>query len=83
MESKRSKVLISMFIFVITLSILGLVFSVQEKYECDQVIFLEGELGMDCCNVSSYENGMSIITLCDSTKMQVPTNRIIKIVDKE
>ena len=82
MESKRYKVIISMFIFVITLSILGLVFSVQEKYECDQVIFLEGELGMDCCNVSSYKNGMSIITLCDSTKMRVPTNRIVKIVDK-
>jgi len=61
----------------------GVYLSIQEKYQCDQVIFLEGELGMDCSNVSSHENGMSTITLCDSTKMRVPTSRIVKIVDKE
>ena len=55
----------------------------KDMHDCDQVIFLEGEMGMDCSNVTSFENGMSIITLCDDTKMRVPTSRIVKIVDKE
>lgn len=60
----------------------GIYFAEQKKYQCDQLVFLEGELGMDCCDVTSGENGMSRILLCDSTLIQVPTNRIIKIVDK-
>ncbi len=66
----------------ISLMIVALM-SRKERYECDQVVFLEGEMGIDCNNVSSFENGMSIVTLCDSTKMRVPTSRIIKIVDKQ
>jgi hypothetical protein len=55
----------------------------QDKMQCDQVVFLEGEMSIDVCDVNSYENGMSYITQCDGKTLQVPTRRIIKIVDKD
>lgn len=55
----------------------------KEDTECDQVIFLEGEMSIDVRDVNSYENGMSTIYLCDGKTLRVPTSRIIKIVDKE
>ncbi len=58
-------------------------FSHKEDTECDQVIFLEGEMSMDVRDVNSYENGMSTIYLCDGKTLRVPTSRIIKVVDKE
>jgi hypothetical protein len=68
-------------ILIMTLSILRFVH--KEDTECDQVIFLEGEMSMDVRDVNSYENGMSTIYLCDGKTLRVPTSRIIKIVDKE
>jgi len=62
-----------------------IIITANEKYDqeqCEQVVFLEGELGMDCNAVWSFDNGMSTIRLCDGTKLQVPTSRIIKIGDK-
>ena len=70
---------------IIFSSVWVLIFVFVAKYDreqCEQVVFLEGELGMDCNEVWSFDNGMSTIRLCDGTEMQVPTNRIIKIVDK-
>ena len=58
-------------------------FSHKEDTECDQVIFLEGEMSIDVSDVNSYENGMSTIYLCDGKTLRVPTSRIIKIVNKE
>ena len=58
-------------------------FSHKEDTECDQVIFLEGEMSIDVSDVNSYENGMSTIYLCDGKTLRVPTSRIIKIVYKE
>jgi hypothetical protein len=58
-------------------------FSHQESLQCDEVVFLEGEMSMDVREVDTYENGMSRIHLCDGTVMEVPSIRIIKIVDKE
>ena len=68
-------------ILIMSLSILY--FSHKEDTECDQVIFLEGEMSMDVRDVNYYENGMSTIYLCDGKTLRVPTSRIIKIVDKE
>ena len=68
-------------ILIMTLSISH--FGLKEDTECDQVIFLEGEMSMDVRDVNSYENGMSTIYLCDGKTLRVPTSRIIKIVDKE
>jgi len=58
-------------------------FAKKESKECDEVLFLEGELSMDVREVDSYDNGMSTIHMCDGTVLQVPTRRIIKIVDKD
>lgn len=58
-------------------------FSKQEKMQCDEAVFLEGELSIDAREVDSYDNGMSTIHLCDGRVLQVPTKRIIKIVSKD
>lgn len=58
-------------------------FSYKEDQECDQVVFVQDELSMDAREVSSFSNGMSVVRLCDGTNLEVPTHRIIKIVDKD
>jgi hypothetical protein len=81
MVSKYIPFIVVPFLIVITIAmIVGIV---KEKTECDQVIFLEGELSMDVSDVNSYENGMSTIHLCDGKTVRVPTRRIIKIIDKD
>jgi len=55
----------------------------QDKIQCDEVVFLEGELSIDIREVKSYDNGISFIYLCDGKVLRVPTRRIIKIVDKD
>lgn len=58
-------------------------FAEQESMQCDEVVFLEGELSIDVREVNSHDNGMSTIYLCDGKLLRVPTRRIIKIVDKD
>ena len=69
-------------ILIMYLSILY--FSHKEDTECDQVIFLEGEMSMDVRWVD-YEYAGSIVQIhyCDGKVVEVPTSRIIKVVDKE
>jgi uncharacterized protein (UPF0248 family) len=55
----------------------------RDLKQCDEVVFIEGELGQDAQHVSSFRNGMSVIYFCDGTSITIPTHRIIKIVDKE
>jgi hypothetical protein len=74
-------ILMAMGMFIMFLTILH--FVIKEDTECDQVIFLEGEMSIDVRDVNSYENGMSTIYLCDGKTLRVPTSRIIKIVNKE
>lgn len=69
--------------FLIVFAIFEVIGTVKESTECDQVIFLEGELSIDICDVDSYDNGMSSIRQCDGKTLRVPTSRIIKIVDKD
>jgi hypothetical protein len=77
----ETAILVVIGVLIMSLSILY--FSHKEDTECDQVIFLEGEMSIDVRDVNSYENGMSTIYLCDGKTLRVPTSRIIKIVDKE
>ena len=70
-------------VVVIGLAGSAIYFSYEEDQECDQVVFVQDELSMDAREVSSFSNGMSVIRLCDGTNLQVPTHRIIKIVDKD
>lgn len=55
----------------------------QDKMQCDEVVFLDGELSIDVRYVYSYDNGMSVIHLCDGEILRMPTKRIIKIIDKD
>lgn len=71
------------FPLLIALAVVLFVDTVKERSECNQVIFLEGELSMDIRGVYSYDNGMSTIDLCGGKELRVPTSRIIKIVDKD
>ena len=77
----ETAILVVIGVLIMSLSILY--FSHKEDTECDQVVFLEGELSMDVRGVDSYDNGMSTIDLCDGKTLRVPTSRIIKIVDKD
>ena len=77
----ETAILVVIGVLIMSLSILY--FSHKEDTECDQVIFLEGEMSIDVRDVNSYENGMSTIYLCDGKTLRVPTSRIIKIVNKE
>ena len=67
-------------VFGLTFMTINLISS--EKMQCDQVVFLEGEMSIDIKSISSYANGVSHIWLCDGTEMDIPTYRIIKIVKK-
>jgi hypothetical protein len=80
-ENYRNAILIVLGIALTYIPIIYLV--KQDKMQCDEVVFLEGELSIDIRYVDSYKNGMSTIHLCDGKILQVPTRRIIKIVDKD
>ena len=80
-ENFRNAILIVIGIALIYTPIIY--FSHKESMECDEVVFLEGELSMDVREVDSYDNGMSTIHMCDGKLLRVPTKRIIKIVSKD
>jgi hypothetical protein len=80
-ENYRNAIII---VFGIALTYIPIVYLIkQDKMQCDEVVFLEGELSMDVREVNSYDNGMSTIHLCDGKLLRVPTKRIIKIVSKD
>ena len=52
--------------------------------KCDEVIFIEGELSRDIRGVDYLSDGnITRVHYCDSTIEDIPTIRVIKIVDKE
>ena len=90
MDLKRIKIMkgkvITTFLTIATLA--AIIFPIaycshQKGMKCDEVVFIEGETSMDVKEVYPSENGISTIYLCDGTKMQVPTIRIVKIIEKE
>jgi hypothetical protein len=55
----------------------------KEQNSCNKVIFLKGELSRDINQVDYMANGMvARIHYCDGTTEDVPTSRIVKVVDK-
>ena len=80
-ENYRNAIII---VLGIALTYIPIVYLIkQDKMQCDEVVFLEGELSMDVREVNSYDNGMSTIHLCNGRLLRVPTKRIIKIVEKD
>ena len=56
----------------------------EEEMKCDEVIFIEGELSRDIRGVDYLSDGnITRVHYCDSTIEDIPTIRVIKIVDKE
>lgn len=70
-------------LFFIAVGVTSVYIDEKEKDTCDSVIFLEGQLGIDIKDVTYHNYGtICKIKLCDGTTMIVPTNRIVKIVEK-
>jgi hypothetical protein len=77
-----STILIGIIVFIIVLTGVNLVVE-KEKHSCNKVIFLKGELSQDINRVDYIANGeVARIYYCDGTREDVPTSRIIKVVDK-
>jgi hypothetical protein len=62
----------------------GIIYGIdKEKHECNQVVFLEGELSRDINYVDYLSHGnIAQIHYCDGKVEEVPTNKIIKVVFK-
>lgn len=55
----------------------------ENETACDTVVFIEGELSIDATDVVFLQQGnMCRIELCDRTQLTIPSNRVIKIIDK-
>ena len=55
----------------------------KDDNSCNKVIFLKGELSRDINRVDYIANGMvARLHYCDGTTEDVPTSRIVKVVDK-
>jgi hypothetical protein len=72
-----------MAIFVVGVTTLAIYTVWKEDNSCNKVIFLKGELSRDINHVDYMVNGMvARIHYCDGTTEDVPTSRIIKVVNK-
>ena len=78
------KLKIALGVLIVVITTLPLLYlSSKENKECDQVIFLEGELSRDIRDVNYYNYGqITRINYCDGTQEDVPTTRVIKVVYK-
>ena len=77
------KLKIALGILIVVGIVTPLLFALKERKECDQVIFLEGELSRDIRNVDYiYYGSITRIYYCDGTQEDVPTTKVIKVVYK-
>ena len=83
MKLNRNSFGVALGVLIVVGIVTPLLFALKERKECDQVIFLEGELSRDIRNVE-YENYGQItrIYYCDGTQEDIPTRRVIKVVYK-
>jgi hypothetical protein len=61
-----------------------IIYSIEkEQHQCNQVVFLEGELSRDINYVDYLNHGnIARIHYCDGNVEDVPTSRIVKVVVK-
>ena len=75
-------------IFVIllggTFSFLMMYLSFKNGKTCDELVIMNDGSQIEATEVTSYENGMSTIKMCDDTQMRTPTINIkfIKHIEK-
>lgn len=71
-------------LIVLTISLLyGIIlyFIIKDGDKCDQHVVLTDGTEMDCTDISSRDNGITYIRLCDKSKIEVPTQRIKVITE--
>ena len=75
--------LVSVIVIFIIIAV-GIIFGMQhERHICNRVVFLEGELGRDAKYVEYLGHGnITRIHYCDGKIEEMPTSRIVKVVDK-
>ena len=72
-------------ICVIIISTLGVIhWQIKESEICDELVIMNDGSQIEATEVTSYENGMSTIKMCDDTQMRTPTINIkfIKHIEK-
>ena len=74
---KIKLVLISILISILV--IVGFYWMVQSQLKCDEHVILTDGTEMDCREIQSYTNGMSVIILCDGKKLIIPNYRIKEV----
>jgi len=57
-------------------------FSKQERMECDTVIFIKGETSRDARDIFFKDSGIASIEYCDGSREQIPTHRILRVINK-
>jgi uncharacterized protein (UPF0248 family) len=73
-------------IIVIVSSVLVPLFIYLAKKEvslqCDYVIFIKGETSRDARYVYFSSTGIATIEYCDGSQEQIPTHRILRVINK-
>jgi hypothetical protein len=72
-------------ICVIIISTFGVAYwQIKESEICDELVIMNDGSQIEATEVTSYENGMSTIKMCDDTQMRTPTINIkfIKHIEK-
>jgi hypothetical protein len=54
----------------------------SKRPSCSLVVFLDGELSRDADDIKQYGAGVTWIKYCDGTEVQIPSTRIVRIVEK-
>jgi len=57
-------------------------FSRKESMECDTVIFIKGESSRDARDIFFMDSGIASIEYCDGSREQIPTHRILRVINK-
>jgi len=77
----RDKLFPIFVVITFCLAAIIIVLAIKKSEKCDEHVLLDDNTEYDCKSVTSFENQMSTINLCDGERITVPTHRI-KIITK-
>jgi hypothetical protein len=72
----RNKILPVFVLVCLSLIPILIVLNIKHNVKCNQHIVLDDNTQYDCKAVSSFENGITYIDLCNGDEIRVPTRRI-------
>jgi hypothetical protein len=79
----RENKLVLIVVIISVLFSVGIVIAVGSDLKCDEEVTMVDGTKYECRSVSSFNNGMSAINLCDGSRVSVPTHRIKIIIKVE